>query len=100
MFQHPKYRGARRRSGRARNGKLVWKNNEGELPQSGKGNTLSGTRRVPKKLGPTRNTPRHIIIKLSKIKEERILKAARGESYLQRSAYRMSKYQLISQKKP
>ena len=34
--------------------------------------------RVPKKLGPKRNTPRHIIIKLSKIKDkERILKAGR-----------------------
>ena len=34
--------------------------------------------RVPKKLDPNRNTPRHIIIKLPKIKdEERILKAAR-----------------------
>ena len=46
--------------------------------------------RVPKKLGPKRNTPRHIIIKLPKIKDkERIFKAAReketvtykGESY-------------------
>ena len=34
--------------------------------------------RVPKKLDPTRNTPRHIIITFPKIKEkERILKAAR-----------------------
>ena len=33
--------------------------------------------RVPKKLDPRRNTPRHIIITLSKIKEERILQAAR-----------------------
>ena len=34
--------------------------------------------RVPKKLNPRRNTPRHIIIKLPKIKvKERILKAAR-----------------------
>ena len=34
--------------------------------------------RVPKKLDPKRNTPRYIIIKLSKIKDkERILKAAR-----------------------
>ena len=34
--------------------------------------------RVPKKLDPRRNTPRHIIITLSKIKEkERILEAAR-----------------------
>ena len=34
--------------------------------------------RVPKKLDPKRNTPRHIIIKLPKIKDkERILKAGR-----------------------
>ena len=34
--------------------------------------------RVPKKLDPRRNTPRHIVITLPKIKdEERILKAAR-----------------------
>ena len=34
--------------------------------------------RVPKKLDPKRNTPRHIIIKLSKIKDkEKILKEAR-----------------------
>ena len=34
--------------------------------------------RVPKRLDPRRNTPRHIIIKLPKIKDkERILKAAR-----------------------
>ena len=36
--------------------------------------------RVPKKLDPRRNTPRHIIIKLPKIKnKERILKADRGK---------------------
>ena len=36
--------------------------------------------RVPKKLDPKRNTPRHIIIKLSNIKvKERILKEARGK---------------------
>ena len=36
--------------------------------------------RVPKKLNPRRNTPRHIIIPFPKIKEkERILKAARGK---------------------
>ena len=34
--------------------------------------------RIPKKLDPRRNTPKHIIIKLPKIKDkERILKAAR-----------------------
>ena len=37
--------------------------------------------RVPKKLDPRRNTPRHVIITLSKIKEkERILEAARGKN--------------------
>ena len=36
--------------------------------------------RVPKKLDPKRNTPRHIIIQLPKIKDkETILKAARGK---------------------
>ena len=36
--------------------------------------------RVPKKLDPKRNTPRHIIIKLPKIKDKgRILKEARGK---------------------
>ena len=36
--------------------------------------------RVPKNLDPRRNTPKHIIITLAKIKDkERILKAARGK---------------------
>ena len=36
--------------------------------------------RVPKKLDPRRNTPRHIIITLPKMKQkERILEAARGK---------------------
>ena len=39
---------------------------------------VQGTQRVPKKLDPRRNTPRHIISTLPKIKDkERILKAAR-----------------------
>ena len=33
--------------------------------------------RVPKKLDPRKHTPRHIIITLAKIKEDRILEAAR-----------------------
>ena len=41
------------------------------------------TQRVPKKLNPKRNTPRHIIIKLPKIKgKERILEAAREKEQL------------------
>ena len=39
---------------------------------------VQGTQRVPKKLDPRRNIPRHIITKAPKIKDkERILKAAR-----------------------
>ena len=39
--------------------------------------------RIPKKLDPRRNTPRHIIITLAKTKgKERILKAARGRRQL------------------
>ena len=42
--------------------------------------------RVPKKLDPKRNTPRHIIIRLHKIKDkDRILKAERGK---ERIAYK------------
>ena len=56
-------------------------NNEGELPQSGKGNRLPGSpgsSRVPKKLDPRRNTSRHIIFTLAKItQKEGILQAAR-----------------------
>ena len=38
------------------------------------------TQRVPRKLDQRKHTPRHIIIKLPKIKDkERILKAARGK---------------------
>ena len=39
--------------------------------------------RGPKKLDPRRNTPRHIIVKLPKIKDkERILKAAREKKFI------------------
>ena len=45
--------------------------------------------RVSKKLDPWRNTLRHIKITLPKIKDkERILKAAKGEHYLQRSSHK------------
>ena len=56
--------------------------------------------RVPKKLDPNRNTSRHIIIKLPKIKDkERILKVARDK---QRVTFKgvPIRCQLISPKKP
>ena len=48
--------------------------------QHGKGNNQSstGAQRVPYKINPRKNMPRHILIKLAKTKhKERILKAAR-----------------------
>ena len=60
-------------------------NNEGELLSSGKGNKTSRKSRklrVPKKLDPRRNTPRHIISTLPKKKQkERILEAAREKDF-------------------
>ena len=47
--------------------------------------------RVPKILDPRKNTPRHIIVKLPKIKDkERIFKSSKrkGHSYLQRSSHK------------
>ena len=60
---------------------LLEKNNEGELPQSGKGNRLPGSpgsSDSPKEVGPRKHTLRHIIITLPQIKDkESILEAAR-----------------------
>ena len=56
--------------------------------------------RVPKKLDPRRNTPRHIIITLPKMKQkERILEAAREKRQLPTKEFPLD-CQLISQKKP
>ena len=45
--------------------------------------------RVPNKLGLKRTMPRHIIIKLPKIKDkERMLKTTKGESYQQRRSHK------------
>ena len=46
--------------------------------------------RVPKKLDPKRNTPRHTIIKLAKIKDKEQEKGdkRKGDSYLQMGAHK------------
>ena len=49
-FQYLNYRGTRRRRTTARNQKLIWTNNEGKLPQSGKGNRLPGSPESPKEV--------------------------------------------------
>ena len=46
-------------------------------------NQVQEAQRVPYRINPKRNTPRHILIKLSKIKyKEKILKAAREKQEL------------------
>ena len=46
-------------------------------------NQVQAAQRVPYRINPRRNTPRHILIKLSKIKyKEKILKAAREKQQI------------------
>ena len=41
------------------------------------------TQRVPNRINPRKNTPRHILVKLTKVKhKEKILKAARGKQQI------------------
>uniref|UniRef100_A0A8C6F1M2 L1 transposable element RRM domain-containing protein n=1 Tax=Monodon monoceros TaxID=40151 RepID=A0A8C6F1M2_MONMO len=57
----------------------------GNFPNMGKEivNKVQEAQRVPYKINPRRNTPRHILIKLSKIKyKENILKAAREKQQI------------------
>ena len=81
MFQHLNHRGARRRRERARIENLfenIMKENFPNLAKETDFQEVQEAQRVSKKLDPRRNTPRHIIITLPKIKEkERILEAAR-----------------------
>ena len=56
----------------------IMKENFPSLAKERDSQEVQEAQRVPKKLDPRKHTPRHIIIKLSKIKDkERILKAAR-----------------------
>ena len=46
-------------------------------------NQVQEAQRVPYRINPRRNTPRHILIKLTKTKhKERILKAAREKQHI------------------
>ena len=80
MFQHLN-RGARRRRGRIKNWKLISTNNEGQLPQSVKGNRLPenpGSPESAKEAGPKEgHTKAHHNYITQDETEERILEAAR-----------------------
>ena len=81
MFQHLKHRGARRRKEEQEMENLfeeIIKENFPNLAKETDFQEVQEAQRVPKKLDIRKQTPRHIIITLPKIKDkERILEAAR-----------------------
>ena len=84
VYQHSHHRGARRISERARNWKLFEKTVKEKFPNLVKkiDMQVQEAHRVPDKMNARRPTPRHIIIKMPKVKGKvRILKAA-GEKQL------------------
>ena len=80
MFQHLNYRGTRRRKEQEIEilFEQIMKENFPNLAKEIHFQEVQEAQRVPKKLDTRRNTPRHIIITLSKIKDkERIFQAGR-----------------------
>ena len=49
---------------------------------------IQEAQRVPNKMDPKKATPRHIIIKMSKVREEQKSSRRKAESYLQRSSHK------------
>ena len=71
------------------------------FPNLAKGIEVQEAQRVPKKLDPRRNTSRHIIITLPKIKDkERILKAAREKETVTYKGVPIRQSADFSEKKP
>ena len=79
MHQHSHYRGPRRR--REKGSEKIFEEIIAEkFPNMGKetATQVQEAQRVPGRINPTRNTQRHIVIKLTKMKDnEKILKATR-----------------------
>ena len=79
MHQHSHYRGPRRR--RERGLEKIFEEVIAEnFPNMGKEivNQVQEAQRVPGRINPRRNTPRHIVIKLTKIKHrDKVLKVTR-----------------------
>ena len=79
MHQHSHYRGPRRR--REKGPEKVFEETLAEnFPNMGKEivNQVLEAQRVPGRISPRKNTPRHIVIKMTKIKgKDKILKATR-----------------------
>ena len=80
MHQHSNYRGPRRRRERERIWENIWRDYSWNLPQHGKWNShpSPGSAESPSKKNPRKNKLRHIVIRLTKIKDkEKLLKATR-----------------------
>ena len=87
------YRGIRRREREKGTEKIFQEIIAKNFPNMGKESItqIQEAQRVPYKINPRRNTPRHILIKLTKIKDkEKILKAARKKKEVTYKATPMS----------
>ena len=85
MQQHPYYRDARRRREREGEEKIFQEIIAKIFPNMGKEplTQIQEAQWVPYKINPRRNTPRHVLITLTKIKDkEKILKAAREKKQI------------------
>ena len=85
MYQHPYHRGARGGEEEQETENLFEKIMKENFPNLVKeiDIQIQEAPRVPNKLNPKRTTPRHIIIKMPKVKDnERILKAAREKQMI------------------
>ena len=86
MHQHLYYRGTRRRREREKGTEKIFQEIIAEnFPNMGKEplTQIQDAQRVPYKINPRRNTPKHILIKLTKIKDkEKIWKAAREKKQI------------------
>ena len=83
--QHSNNRSPRRRRQKERPWEDTRGDNSWKLPPNGEGIVIQvqETERVPNRVNPSWNTPRHILIKLTEIKhKEQILKAAREKQQI------------------
>ena len=85
MPQHLNHRSPRRRRQKKGQEKILEEIIVENFPKMGKeiATQVQETQRVPNRINPRQNTPRHILIKLMKIKhKEQILKAAREKQQI------------------
>ena len=85
MLQHSNHRGPREEDKKKDHEKILEEIIVENFPKMGKEiiTQVQETQRVPNRINQRQNTPRHILIKLTKIKhKEQILKAAREKQQI------------------